>query len=98
MSAMAKYDPIARFLRRRQHIRILLTFADIERIIGAVLPRAAKEPGWWSEEGSAQCSAWCGAGYRADLVSGSEAVWFKRPVVPEQGRALGPGESSGASP
>lgn len=59
-----------------------LTFAEIERLIGGYLPKAAGNPQWWSETGRggripAQANAWGQAGYRAEL-KGRERVVFDR--------------------
>lgn len=67
---MGKYDPLCRYLRRRRGAEVSLTFDDVERIIGALLPRAAGAASWWTNappEGHAfvQCHAWLGAGYHA---------------------------------
>jgi hypothetical protein len=51
---MAKYDPLGRFLRRaRSSDDVILTFVDIERIIGTLLPKASRDPSWWSNSLSA---------------------------------------------
>ncbi len=60
-----------------------MTFRDIERTIGALLPRSAQRPQWWANERSAesrhvQCAAWLDAGFSAHLSVGSEKVSFKR--------------------
>jgi hypothetical protein len=68
---MAKYDPLHRFLRRaRSSDSVLLTFADIERIIGAFLPKASRDPLWWSnspgaDRASIQVRSWLEAGFHA---------------------------------
>lgn len=92
---MAKYDPIPKFLSRKHNPGILLTFGEIERIIGAALPRAAAQPGWWADAGSVQSDAWRSAGYRAELVPDIEAVWFRRLDV-ETIAAVPHGEASAA--
>lgn len=80
---MAKYDPLQRYLRRhRSKDEIVLTFTDIERVIGGFLPKAAGNPHWWSttdrldEEGPQQ-RAWLDAGYVASLGA-YETVTFER--------------------
>ncbi len=70
---MSKYDPLRRYLRRQRGREVRLGFADIERIIGALLPGAAAGPGWWHGAPVAgrrgrQAEAWHEAGYRAELV------------------------------
>ena len=80
---MAKYAPLYRFLRRRQHDEDLtLTFAEIERIIGGSLPKAAGKAEWWSnipaaERREVQHDAWLDAGYLA-LPGPKETVTFRR--------------------
>jgi hypothetical protein len=41
---MAKYDPFHAYLRRRRGGEVLLTFDEIERIIGALLPHGPLRP------------------------------------------------------
>lgn len=83
---MAKYDPLHRFLRRhRKSDEVVLTFAEIERIIGAILPKAVKDPAWWSNtplQGRAgvQTRAWLEAGFQASLGKG-EVVTFTRTTM-----------------
>lgn len=79
---MAKYDPLRRYLTRQKTVRVELSFADVERLIGAYLPKAAAQASWWSGEGqdpapAVQVQAWRAAGYRAALAGG-EKVLFER--------------------
>ncbi len=81
---MAKYEPLRRYLARQKTARVELTFTDIERMIGAFLPKAAARPAWWDEvevEAAAppavQLQAWRSAGYRAQLAR-NEKVVFER--------------------
>lgn len=87
---MGKYAPLGRFLRRRrQDSAVLLSFDDIERIIAAMLPKAAWEESWWSNQrstarGFVQCRAWLDAGFDAQLIGRSETVRFQRQVAVER--------------
>jgi hypothetical protein len=79
---MSKYDRLGGYLRRRRGTEVLLTFDEIERIIGALLPRAAAAPAWWTNtppggRGFVQCHAWLGAGFRATPEPGRAAVRFR---------------------
>lgn len=61
-----------------------MTFRDIERVIGALLPNSAQRPQWWANERSAdsrhvQCAAWLNAGFNAVLLKAEERVRFERP-------------------
>mgnify|MGYP003576633678 CR=1 FL=1 len=80
---MAKYDPLHDYLRkRRRHAILGMGFADIERVIGAMLPNRAMLPQWWenrpSERGHVQCRAWREAGYDALLLEGDRVVFTGR--------------------
>lgn len=79
---MAKYEPLRRYLARQKTARVELTFTDIERMIGAFLPKAAMRPTWWDEIEAAapaavQVQAWRSAGYRAELARGEKVVFEK---------------------
>jgi hypothetical protein len=83
---MAKYDPLRRFLRRRRAGDVLLTFAEIEQILGAILPHAASDPQWWGNvsttvRGRSQSYAWLEAGYQAQPCNPLTQVWFRRGVT-----------------
>jgi hypothetical protein len=87
---MAKYDPLRRYLRRRgrEVDELVLSFDEIERILGAMLPKAARQEDWWTNEpthgrGFVQCRAWIEAGFEAHPSVATETVQFRRqrPVV-----------------
>lgn len=80
---MAKYDPLSGYLRRQRAMEFELTFTEIERIIGAMLPNSAGRPQWWAnvtdpDTAHVQRLAWRAAGYEAFLVVGKDRVRFKR--------------------
>ena len=79
---MSKYDPLYHHLRRKTASELEMSFADVERVIGGLLPASAARPQWWANELSeetshVQCKAWRAAGYDASLV-GKERVLFRR--------------------
>jgi len=87
---MAKYDPLGRFLRRQRSPSVMLTFAEMERVIGGFLPKAARSLDWWrSDAASPQATAWRSAGFWSEAEPIREAVTFHR--MAENG--LGPAES-----
>jgi hypothetical protein len=60
-----------------------MSFRDIERVLGALLPKSCRRPEWWgNERGPAsrhvQCQAWLRAGYRAVATPAAERVRFER--------------------
>jgi hypothetical protein len=80
---MAKYDPLCGHLRRQRQDELELTFTEIERILGAMLPKSATLPQWWanvtgSDTSHVQRKAWGDAGYDAFLIAGKDRVRFKR--------------------
>ena len=79
---MTKYAPLASFLRRQKRDEIELTFRDIERIVGGILPKAATMDGWWRGDPSApqmpQHVAFADAGFVAEPQTRAETVRFIR--------------------
>lgn len=47
---MAKYEPLVRYLRRQKTAEVELSFRDIERIVGGLLPKASNNLQWWRAE------------------------------------------------
>jgi hypothetical protein len=81
---MPKYEPLSVHLAGRGLAREIMTFAEIERVIGASLPRSARDhAAWWGNElvpGShVQSRAWLEAGYRVESIDRrSGSVTFVR--------------------
>ena len=82
-----KYEPLELHLRKvpTGTKEVTLSFAEIERIIGAPLPASAKShrPWWGNQKDSKtrpQAHAWLSAGFLVDTVNqgGNAAVRFKR--------------------
>lgn len=80
---MGKYDPLEGHLRRQKAASYDMTFRDIERVLGGLLPKRAHRPDWWANPEdpathSVQSKAWLRSGYRAALVGDDEQVRFTR--------------------
>lgn len=80
---MGKYDPLEGHLRRQKAATYDMSFRDIERVLGELLPKSAQRPEWWSNEQNpairhVQCKAWLRAGYRAVPYANGERVRFER--------------------
>jgi hypothetical protein len=78
---MAKYDPLRDHLKRQRMVDFELTFAEIERVIGSMLPNSAARPQWWSnikdpDTTHVQRNAWREAGFDAFLIAGRDRVRF----------------------
>jgi hypothetical protein len=81
-SAMSKYAPLANYLSRQKTREVRMTFAEIERIIGAKLPpKAQKHRAWWSNnpDNSTMTKAWLEAGFRSEQVDmAGRSLVFRR--------------------
>jgi hypothetical protein len=80
---MGVYDKLRDHLRSVRFSEILLTFSEIEDIIGRPLPNSAVRPQWWANETNpnttrSQRIAWRDAGYDAFLIKDAHKVRFKR--------------------
>lgn len=78
-----KYEPLQNHLERRNGRPEMLSFEDIEAIIGAGLPRSAtKHRAFWANDNEGYHSharSWMGAGYRvAYLDRDQRVVRFER--------------------
>lgn len=79
---MGKYDPLATFLRRQRRDEVSLTFREIERIVGGILPKASGDPAWWTGEAGEtpaphKC-AWTSVQFAPQVDFKSECVRFVR--------------------
>lgn len=72
MSKGDKYIKLKEYLKKSNLPMITLTFADIEKIIYAKLPKSAYDYSeqWWSNNyDHSQAIAWIDAGYETDFVT-----------------------------
>ncbi len=80
---MGKYVPLRDYLKRQKGDEFELTFVEIERRLGALLPNSASRPQWWANVVDAvlspvQREAWRAAGFEAFLIAGKDRVRFRR--------------------
>lgn len=81
---MSKYDPLYKWLNGQRAQRISMTFSQLERILGFVLPKSAVTyPAWWANEhrggNHSHCRSWLEAGYKTGGVNlNGEIVTFTR--------------------
>ncbi len=80
---MSKYDPLKFHLIASEERTITLGFAQIERILGALLPKSAFQySAWWSNEVEgthSQSNSWMDAGYRTvKLDLNAKRVTFRK--------------------
>ena len=76
------YSGLGAYLQRRYADRLVLTFQEIEDLIGFALPDAARSTEvWWAETvaaPTAQSSAWVGADRKATVNLAARIVLFER--------------------
>ena len=74
---MSKYDPLRDFLRKQAQREIVLTFKQVEDLIGCALPRSAERPQWWANLTDTQttCVIRCKAATDSDAI---------RPPIPTE--------------
>jgi hypothetical protein len=77
---MNKYDPLYDFLKKSDAKKVILTFDDIEKIIGTNLPKSAKKhAAWWDgSERHSQSTAWIDAGFKVKADRVNEIAVFER--------------------
>ena len=91
---MSKYLPLATFLRRQKTETVVLTFAEIERIVSGLLLKASADPAWWQADASSsqpQQRVLFEAGFTAEADLRAETVRFSRTEpVRQSSRSAGP--------
>jgi hypothetical protein len=77
-----KYAPLLQFLQRQTAQRVVMTYAEIEGILGFKLPNSAYNyTMWWNPKGHPHCQAWLQAGFNVADVAESirtKIVTFER--------------------
>ena len=92
---MNDYDALRDYLTRQTRPDLVLSFVEIEQIIGAALPRAAQRASWWDTLRSPdiqmpQREACLAAGFTATRLPDGNSVRFKRmPSNPRRPREGG---------
>lgn len=98
---MGKYSGLGDYLRAQTRHEVPMTFAEIERVIGAKLPRSHKYRAWWSNNAfnSVMTKTWLEAGYRTEQVDMARRKLVFRRVEPvSQPSGFAEGEPSGHLP
>ncbi len=80
---MIDYDRLRDYLKQQKLPEFVLSFAQIEDIIDAALPRASHRASWWEtlrspQEKMPQREACLAAGYIATRLADGRSVRFKR--------------------
>ena len=78
---MSKYDALGAYLREQGADLVPMTFAQIERVVGAKLPKSQKQQAWWSNSTSnnVMTQVWLDAGFRSEQVdiAGRKLVFLR---------------------
>lgn len=85
---MAKYDPLKHYLRRQRVDVVELSFVEIERKLGYMLPNRAERPLWWTADAKVvpvppHQNAIHDAGFTAELMPCGSRVRFRRAARPK---------------
>jgi hypothetical protein len=77
------YDSLRDYLKKQKLPEFVLSFEQIEEIIGAPLPRAAQRASWWEtlrspQEKMPQREACLEGGYIATRLADGKSVRFKK--------------------
>ena len=83
MRTLNDYDALRDYLQQQKLPEFILSFEEIEEIIGAALPRAAQRASWWEtlrspQEKMPQREACLAAGYIATRLPDGKSVRFKK--------------------
>jgi hypothetical protein len=77
-----KFDPLRDFLKRQTVDELVLTYEEVEDIVGFALPRAAYRAEWWfddtPEHPKLQRIAVRDAGFAATRIADGDKVRFRR--------------------
>jgi hypothetical protein len=80
---MNDYDALRDYLKQQKLSELVLSFEQIEEMIGAALPRAAQRASWWDslrspQQKMPQREACLAAGYVATRMPDGQSVRFRR--------------------
>ena len=80
---MNDYDALRDYLMRQKQTEFVLSYEQIEEIIGAALPRAANRASWWDSLRSPdiqmpQREACLAAGFKATRMPDGQTVRFTK--------------------
>lgn len=86
---MAKYEPLAQFLKSQGTSQVPMTFGEIERLLAGKLPVSAyRHRPWWANEaaGHSHAKAWLAAGYEtAQVDMAARKLVFRRKTAKGHG-------------
>jgi len=80
---VSDYDPLRDYLKQQIRDELVLSFEEIEELIGFALPRAAQRASWWEtgrspQVGAPQRIAVSDGGFNATRLADGNRVRFTR--------------------
>ena len=76
---MGKYAPLEEFLATQEESTVLLTYGQMEELLGFSLPNSAyKHRAWWSNGKKGGSKFWLRVGWLVDTVLLNEKVTFRK--------------------
>ena len=80
---MGDYDPLRDYLARQTQTELVLSFEQIEEMLGFALPRASQRASWWEKERNPenarpQRDAIRDGGYEATRLPDGTGVRFRK--------------------
>ena len=80
---MDNFDPLRDYLAHQTKVELVLTFEEIEDILGFALPRASQRASWWEKERNPenarpQRDAIRDGGYEVTRLADGNGVRFRR--------------------
>jgi len=81
---MSKYTSLRVFLKNSKNVTEVLTFQELEKILGFSLPNSARNrKEWWGNETNIKsrhthCKEWLNAGWKVDSVVLGKMVTFSK--------------------
>jgi hypothetical protein len=83
---VSKYDSLRDYLKKQNQRELILSFEQIEEILGFALPRSAQRAEWWGEDSPEhprlQREAIRDAGYDARRQPDGKSVLFRKLPAP----------------
>jgi hypothetical protein len=92
---MQKYRPLGEYLVKQYKVSVLLTFQEIEQILGFILPPSAySHRAWWANNQShPQAGSWLNVGWKVSKVDmGKKMALLVHPLILSLQKVIDDGE------
>ena len=91
---MSKYAPLGDYLRRQTGAVVPMTFAQIEKVVGTMLPDSQRYPAWWSNNpfNNVMTQIWLDAGFVTESIDIAKRKLVFRRVAAKASAGLDTGD------